>query len=88
MGEVALNYRLMPESPDTDVESIAASLSGVMPEGAELNNHAIKPFAFGLKAIEIMVICPDSGGLSDKVEEILGKLEGIQSVELIEMGLL
>ncbi len=88
MGEVALNYRLMPESPDTDVDGIAASLAGLMPEGAELNNHAIKPFAFGLKAIEIMVICPDSGGHSDIVEELLGQLPGIQSVELIEMSLL
>ena len=88
MGEVALNYRLMPESPETDVEGIAASLNDLMPEGAELNNHKIKPFAFGLKAIEIMVICPDSGGHSDIVEDMLGKVEGIQSVELIEMSLL
>jgi len=88
MGEVALKYRLMPESPDTDVESIAASISSAIPAEAELNNHSIKPFAFGLKAIEIMIIGPDKGGLPDTVEEALGAMEGIQSVELIEMSLL
>ena len=34
MGEVALKYRLMPESPDSDIEAIVSEIPGVLPEDA------------------------------------------------------
>lgn len=88
MGDVALVYRMMPESPETDVQTIASAISGILPENAKLEKQAVKPFAFGLKAIEVVIVGPDSGGLPDTVEENLGKMEGIQSVELLEMSLI
>ena len=31
MGEVALKYRLMPESPDSDIDAIIAAIPGILP---------------------------------------------------------
>jgi elongation factor 1-beta len=88
MGEVAINYRLLPESADADLEDLTARIKVALPEGVKLQKSSTKPFAFGLSAIEILVVMKDSGGLSDRTEESLQKVEGVQSVELLEMSLI
>ena len=32
MGEVALKYRIMPESPDSDIANIVSKISEVIPD--------------------------------------------------------
>ena len=55
MGEVALKYRLMPESPDSDTNAIVDAIPTVIPDDASFGAHEVKPFAFGLKAIMIVI---------------------------------
>ena len=88
MGEVALRYRLMPESPTIDTAAVATALPATLPADAQLGAHEAKPFAFGLVALEVLVIGPDRAGLPDEVEGGLASLAGIQSVELLEQSLL
>jgi len=88
MGDVAINYRLLPESPDVNLEELTARIEAALPTGVKLHKSTTKPFAFGLSAIEILVVMKDTGGLSDQTEENLQKVEGIQSVELLEMSLI
>jgi elongation factor 1-beta len=88
MGDVAINYRLLPESPDVNLEELTVRIKAALPAGVKLHNSTTKPFAFGLSAIEILVVMKDSGGLSDQTEENLQKVDGIQSVELLEMSLI
>ena len=88
MGDVAINYRLLPESPDVNLENLTARIKAALPAGVKLQKSTTKPFAFGLSAIEILVVMKDSGGLSDQTEESLRKVDGIQSVELLEMSLI
>lgn len=91
MGTVAIKFRVMPEGPEVDLEALGERVRATVEEaGAELHGIDIKPFAFGLKAMETTVMMPDKvgGGISDKVEEALASIEGVQSVELLEMGLI
>ena len=88
MGEVALKYRLMPESPAIDTVAVAAALPVTLPADARLGAHEARPFAFGLVALEVLVIGPDRAGLVDEIEGGLEGLAGIQSVELLEQSLL
>ncbi|MGL6298922.1 MAG: elongation factor 1-beta, partial [Methanobacteriaceae archaeon] len=48
MGEVVATVKLMPESPDEDLEKIKADIQSSMPEGAELHKIEEEPIAFGL----------------------------------------
>lgn len=88
MGDVAINYRLLPESPEVDLDDLTARIKSALPAGVQLHKSTTKPFAFGLSAIEILVVMKDTGGLSDKTEENLSKVDGIQSIELLEMSLI
>ncbi|MBW3582957.1 MAG: elongation factor 1-beta [Euryarchaeota archaeon] len=86
MGEVALTYRLLPENAETDIEVLVDRVKGALPEDAKWNAHEIKPFAFGLKAIQCQIIVSDEEGGPDKVTEILQGVADVQGVELLDMG--
>ena len=87
MGEVALKYRLMPESPDSDTDAIVDSISGVLPDDASLGVHEIRPFAFGLNAIMIVIMGIDREGFATEVEDGLNSLSEVQTVVLEEQSL-
>ena len=88
MGEVALKYRLMPESPETDIEAIVSEISGVLPADANFGAHEVKPFAFGLNAIMIAIVGIDRDGFATEVEDGLNSLKNIQTVILEEQSLI
>ena len=88
MGEVALKYRLMPESPDSDVETIVSKIPEVLPEDANFGAHEVKPFAFGLNAIMIAIVGVDRDGFATEVEDGLNSLKDVQTVILEEQSLI
>jgi translation elongation factor aEF-1 beta len=91
MGTAAIKYRVMPEGVEVDLEVLKASITDTVAKaGAELYGIEVVPFAFGLKALETTVMIEDKvgGGIPDAVEEALGALDGVQSVEMLEMGLI
>jgi elongation factor 1-beta len=88
MGDVAIQYRILPESPEANIDELTERIKAALPEGVKVHKVATKPFAFGLSAIELLVVMKDTGGLSDMTEAELSKVEGIQSVELLEMSLI
>ena len=88
MGEVALKYRIMPESPESDIDNIVSKIPGIIPDDATLGAHEIKPFAFGLKAIFVAIIGIDRDGFATEVEAGLNGLPEVQSVEIEEMSLI
>ncbi|HJM16038.1 MAG TPA: hypothetical protein QF851_01145 [Flavobacteriales bacterium] len=88
MGEVALKYRLMPESPDSNIEAIVSEIPGVLPDDANFGAHEVKPFAFGLNAIMIAIIGVDREGFATEVEDGLNSIKDIQTVILEEQSLI
>lgn len=88
MGEVGMQFRILPEGLDVDLDKLLADIKKVLPAGAALKASEQKPVAFGLKALHILIVMDDKKGGSEVVENALGKILGVQSVEMIEIGLL
>lgn len=82
MGEVVATLKLMPESPDVDLEKIKEEIIQSIPEGAEFHKIEEEPIAFGLVALKVMVVVGDSEGGTEKVEENLSEVKDISSVEV------
>jgi translation elongation factor aEF-1 beta len=81
MGRVAVTYQLMPEETSFDMEALKTSIGDYVPEGAKVAKADIKPFAYGLKILEIVCVMDDANNVTDQTEERLRTIEGIQSVE-------
>lgn len=86
MGDVNLTLRVLPDDPDVDLDALATQVEKSLPDKARLAGTAIKPFAFGLKALMLSVIIPDESGLADQVEDALRGVDRVQGVELVDMG--
>ena len=79
MGTVAVTLRIMPSSPDTDLEKIKQEVKNSLGVEAKLEQINEKPVAFGIKCLEVLFTMPDTGG-TDKIEEKLSGIEGVESV--------
>ena len=88
MGEVGLQYRVLPEGVDVDLDKLEQDIKGALPEGAALRASEKKPLAFGLKALHILIVLDDKKGGAEQVEDSISKVAGVQSVEIVQMGLL
>lgn len=88
MGEVGLQYRVLPDGLDVDLEKLRVEIEKALPEGARLRASEQRPVAFGLKALHILVVLDDKKGGAEQVEAAISGVRGVQSVEIVEMGLL
>ena len=62
MGEVVNTLKVMPESPEVDLEALKAAITDAMPEDAELHEITEEPIAFGLVALNVVFIVEDGEG--------------------------
>ncbi len=88
MGEVGLQYRVLPEDVEIDLDKLEADIRAALPEGAIFRASEKKPVAFGLKALHVLVVLDDKKGGAEQVESAISGVPGVQSVEIVQMGLL
>lgn len=88
MGEVGLQYRVLPEGLEVDLKKVEEDIKKALPEGAKLRAAEQRPLAFGLKALHVLIVMDDKKGGADQVETAISGVTGVQSVEIVEMGLL
>jgi len=81
VGQVAATYQLLPEETSFDMEELKSKLPTMLPAGITLMKATVKPFAFGLKQLEIVCVMNDAEGILDRLEESLRSIPGIQGVE-------
>jgi translation elongation factor aEF-1 beta len=77
----------MPESVEVSLESIKAELKKLKIMG-QIKDMKEEPVAFGLKSLKVLTILPDEGGLTDKIEEAVRKVKGVQSAETVGVTLI
>jgi len=86
MGKVAAQLKVMPESPEINLDELEESLVAALPEGAELNGSDTEDVAFGLVALIVAVVVPDDEGGTDAVEEAFADVEDVESVSVENVG--
>ncbi|MGB9965384.1 elongation factor 1-beta [Halobacterium sp. CBA1126] len=86
MGKVAAVLKVMPQSPEVDLDALEERLSESLPEGAKINGVETEEVAFGLTALLTTVIVPDDAGGTEAVEEAFSNVEDVESVAVEEVG--
>jgi elongation factor 1-beta len=84
MGSVAVIMRVMPESPEVDLEQLKTALKQRLPG---IQDMKIEPIGFGLKAIKFAAVINDAGGETDALETSLSSIPGVERAEIIEVTL-
>ncbi|MHB8163873.1 MAG: elongation factor 1-beta [Methanoregula sp.] len=84
MGSVAVIMRVMPDSPDVDLEQLKKALKEKLPG---IQDMQIEPIGFGLKVIKLAAVVNDCGGETDAIEKSLSEIAGVERAEIIEVTL-
>lgn len=84
-GINGVKYKLMPESPETDLGKIEADAKKIVEDfGGNNKDYEIQPIAFGLKALIVFFFYPDDKD-PEQLEKKFSDIEGVNSCELIDM---
>ncbi|ELY93865.1 elongation factor 1-beta [Natrialba hulunbeirensis JCM 10989] len=86
MGKVAAKIKVMPDSPEIDLDALQERLESALPEGAKINGVEREEVAFGLVALYPTVIVPDGSGGTETVEENFDDVDGVESVGVENVG--
>ena len=86
MGKVAAKIKVMPNSPEIDLDDLQEQLEQSLPEGAKINGFERDDVAFGLVALLPTVIVPDDAGGTEAVEEAFSDVDGVESVSVENVG--
>ncbi len=84
MGSVAVILRVMPESPEINIEDLKRALKQKLPSIQEMKEE---PIGFGLMALKVLAVVNDAGGETDAVELALNQVPGVERAEIIEVTL-
>ncbi len=86
MGKVAAVIKVMPQSPEVDLDALEDRLSQSLPEGGKINAVEREDVAFGLIALLTTVIVPDEAGGTEAIEDAFEGVDGVESVSVEEVG--
>ena len=84
MGSVAVIMRVMPESPEVNLEDLKRALKEKLPGIQDIKEE---PIGFGLKSIKFIAIVNDAGGETDRLEKTLSAIPGVERAEILEVTL-
>ena len=71
----------IPDDTDIDFEELVGKIKAVLPDVCTIEHYDIEPVAFGLKKARLRIRYPEEWGGTDKLEELIGQVEGLQGVE-------
>lgn len=85
MGIVAVKIKIMPVSPESNLEKIKEKSKNLIHKEEGKNCQiSEEPIAFGLKAIIAFFAWPEEKPL-EPLEESLKKIENVKSIQVIDM---
>lgn len=85
MGTALIKIKLMPTSPEINLEEIKEKAKQIVEEKqGKRPSFTEEPIAFGLKAVILFFELDESLEL-DPLEEALRKVENVNSAEMIDM---
>lgn len=84
MGIAILKIKIMPESPDSNLDNIEKTAKEIIEKEKGANFRSEKePIAFGLIALNIL-FTRDETLDSDELVEKLGKIKEVNSAEIVD----
>lgn len=84
MGISAVQFKILPESVDTNLEEVKEKVKEKVEEmGGNFSASEEQPIAFGLKALVISFAFPEEKEI-DELGNSFNEIEGVSSSEMID----
>jgi elongation factor 1-beta len=89
MAKAVITFKLMPESPEIDLEPIKEQARKIAQEAGAIGEMQVKeePIAFGLKAVLVLAMYEVEGSDFDAIATKMKEIENVQNAEVAKMDL-
>ncbi len=84
MGEVVGTLKVMPESPEVDLEALKEEIKKVV-DDEEFEKMEEEPIGFGLTALNVIIVVDDGEGGTEPAEEAITNIDDVQTVEVVDV---
>ena len=86
MADVIITMKVMPESPEEDLNIIQKEAKKLIEKhGAILGKFEIKPVAFGLNSLNLILVMDENKGSTDDLEKQISAIQGVISVDVTDV---
>ena len=88
MADAIITLKIMPESPEVDLEALEIKVKERIREFTKDDGEMkveIEPVAFGLKALKIIFVMDESLGSPDPMAEDVENFEEVASAEIVDV---
>ena len=91
MASVIVTLKIMPSSPEANLEEIYQEAGKHIRDFVDQKHKdgeirkEIEPIGFGLKALKLLFVMDENIGTTDKLEEQIKKIQGVESVEATDV---
>ena len=86
MAQIIVSLRIMPEGVEINLDHLTDNIKEkVLSFGGEVGKVTVVPVAFGIRSLEIVFVMEESKGSTDKLEETIAGLPGVESVEVFDV---
>lgn len=86
MADVVVTLKIMPESPDINLEFLQKSAEkAIKGFGGEVGKVEKEPVAFGLNALKVFFVMDEAKGATDPLEQKIEAIVGVNSVEVTDV---
>jgi elongation factor 1-beta len=91
MASIIVTLKIMPSAPETDLDKIYAHASQHIRDFVDQKHKdgeirkQIEPIGFGLSALKMLFVMDENIGGTDKLEEQIKHIDGVESVEAIDV---
>ncbi|MBR9705470.1 elongation factor 1-beta [Candidatus Pacearchaeota archaeon] len=84
MGTAIVKIKIMPASPDTDLDAVRDAAKEIISKNTESDiNVEVEPIAFGLKAL-YLIFAIDEAKSIDQIEIPIKELADVNSAEVVD----
>ncbi|MEK6950304.1 MAG: elongation factor 1-beta [Nanoarchaeota archaeon] len=89
MARAIITFKLMPESPEIDLEPIKKKAQEIAQKNGAIGQMQVKeePIAFGLKAVLVLAMYTVDDTNFEAIAEKMQQISGVQSAEVAKMDL-
>jgi elongation factor 1-beta len=85
MGTIGVKLKVMPDSPDTDMEKLKEELKRLIEKNSgKSRSYEIEPVAFGLMSLTAFFEWPEEKEL-EELEENIKKMKEVSSIQILDM---
>ena len=83
MARVAVIMKVLPNDVSIQPQELLEKIKAALPSEYQIMSSGEEPIAFGLKALKVIIAIPEeTEGGTEKLEELIKSVDGVEEVEI------